>query len=52
MKHSNALRFTNLITAMIQMPRYNDLRSDRHLDIQVNNIILEVDNMAQGLVVL
>jgi len=44
MKHSNVLRFTNLITVMIQMLRYNDMIKDG----QVSKIILEVDNMALG----
>jgi hypothetical protein len=50
MKHSNVLRFTNLITVMIQVLRYvyNDMRKDGHPDIQVSKIILEVDNMALG----
>jgi len=47
MKHSNVLRFTNVITAMIQVLRY-DMRQNEHPDIQVSKIILEVDNMALG----
>jgi hypothetical protein len=48
MKHSNMPGFINLITVMIEVLRYNDMRNDRHPDIHISKIILEVDNMALG----
>jgi hypothetical protein len=52
MKHSNVPTFTYLITALIQVKRDNDIRNDRHPDVQFSKILLEVDNMALGQVFL
>jgi hypothetical protein len=52
MKHSNVPTFTNLITALNEVKRYNDMRNGRHPDVQFSKIILEVDNMAMGQVFL